>query len=341
MYSIHKKTIQSKNIDLIKVDLQDLKISFLNYGATIYDLQTKDKNNQFETIIFQYDDIEEYIENSIYINTTIGPYSGRLQNGQYHINNQTYQLDLNDQSNNLHSGTYGLHKKIFDYKIKNSDTSFIIEFSYKDTPNEAFQGTQEYLITYTITNSTLQIDFNATTNEDTLMNLTNHTYFNLSGNLKRDIKDHHIFLDAKQILQTNQENLPIGMMSIPKHLILNKEKIQDIFQRFPNQNQIGIDHQYLLSNPSLQTPQASLFDNISKRKIEVYTNYPVIVCYTHNHPSKALLQNKVPQTKHQGVCFETQYESNGIHILGCNDSILKANNIYHKTTIYKFFIEEE
>ena len=184
MYTIVKKLVKNQELNIIEVKQENIEITFMDYGAAILSILVPDKNGLFETVLMGYEDLESYIENPIYLNAIIGPTSGRIKDATFNINGKEYVLDKNHLNMaNLHGGSETFAYKVFDYHIvDNLDSTKVIFTLYKKQEESKYPGNQKIEIIYTIEDGKLYIEFNADTDEDTLLNLTNHAYFNLSGN---------------------------------------------------------------------------------------------------------------------------------------------------------------
>lgn len=334
--------VETKNdFTIINIELENIHVSLLDHGATILDIKTKDIKGTLESVVLKYNDLSEYKENKIYLNTTVGPIAGRIKDATFTLNDIVYELDKNDSENNLHSGSEGLSFKKFSYKIVEEKEETSVIFRYNSTDVDGmYPGNQIYKVIYKVSNSQLTIEYYVETDTDTIINLTNHAYFNLSGNSKRNILNEQVKIDANYYLETDDGNVPFKKIKVDKNVDFRTlTPIKEHLPKLPKTN--GIDHQMLLTNPSLDTPSAYLYDDASKRYLEVYTTYPVIVCYTHNYPSDAYLQNNIPQQKNMGICFEAQYESNGINVEELNSAILRKEDRYDETIIFKFGVKED
>ncbi len=331
MINVIKKNF---NIDLIEVNTEWLQITLLNHGARIYSLSIPDIDNNLENVVLTFKDLDDYLGENHHLNATIGPTSGRIENAEFKINETTYRLDKNDNDNNLHGGEAALSKVIFDYDIEKLEGKTIIEFTTTKIEN-MYPGIQKYKITYTITSHEVKIDYCATTTKPTLVNLTNHTYFNLSGDLKRDILDQEIMLNASNRLELDHVFIPIY-----KKDIMNTPYDFRKMHSIKGDDIIELDNPYLLDEINSKIIQASLYDNISKRRLDVYTTYSTIVCYTQNFPIYNQYVHGIHQEKHMGVCFEAQNHPNGINMEGYETSILKPNEKYQHQTRFVFSIDE-
>ncbi len=345
MYSVSKHSLNDQKFTLIEVVHKDIKVTFMDYGATILSIYVPDKDGVMETIVMAYDKLESYIENDMYLNAIIGPTSGRIQDATFRIGSESYVLDKNFLgTENLHGGKECFAFRFFEYEIVDQTDQTTITFTIeKREEGSAYPGNQIVKIIYTIKEGELSIEFTGETDKDTLMNLTNHAYFNLSGNMKRDILNHRLYVDSKYHLELNDTLVPIKIsenINTRFDFACLKKIKNNFYDGIYDLKTKGIDEPFLLHTENIDHVQVIFTDDISKRGLKVYTTYPCIVIYTHNYPDTLDLLNGVVNRRHLGVCFETQLEPNGINIKNIDDGILRKGNEYYFKTIYKFYVEE-
>ncbi|MCF7926779.1 MAG: galactose mutarotase [Candidatus Izimaplasma sp.] len=339
MYKINHYTVENQPFTFIEVRQSGIKVTFMDYGATIMSIFTKDKTGKYETILMAYDSLDSYIENDAYLNATIGPNSGRIKDGKFMIDDTTYQVEKNFENNsNLHSGSDAFSFQVFDYDIHDTPSYTRVTFTLH-AKEQNFPGNKEIKIVYTVKNQSLLIEFIGQTDKPTLLNMTNHAYFNLSGNLKRPILDHYLQINSSKHLALDKHFVPEKVTSnIQTKLdFKTKKQIKDnFFEGIEKTPTKGIDEPLLLDTVNFNDRQVYLYDEVSGRKLEIYTTYECVVCYTHNNPNKHDLLFDKKQIPHMGVCFETQHAPNGINIKGQNNSILRPGDTYYEKTLFKF-----
>jgi len=341
MYSIEKINIDDKKIDLITIKNKQIEIKLLNYGATLVELLIPDKNCKKENIILTYENIVDYMENPPYFGATIGRTSGRISDGKFTLEGVEYSLNKNYDMNSGHGGSEGFNKKIWKYKIIEQNKSISVIFNYySEDMEENYPGNLETFVKYTLEENKLIIEYNAKTDKTTLCNLTNHSYFNLSGDYKMKIKKQYLSLKSDQFLELNENMIPTGKFINVENTPMDfrKEKtIKESFDYdFPQMELTnGLDHTFLLSEAN---NAITMIDYKSGRKMEVSTSYPSVVIYSYNFPNDEKLKYGKIGSKHDGICFETQYEPDGINHENMNSAILKPNEDYYEKTEYKFSI---
>lgn len=345
MHSIKKYTARQRKFTFIELKNENISATFMDYGASILSIFTKDEQGNSESILMAYDNLKNYVGNDLYLNATIGPFSGRIDNAKFTLNNKEYKLDKNFMNiSNLHGGKETLAFKFFDYKIEETAEYSRVIFKYrKKTVQSKFPGKQTFKIIYTLYDDSLLIEFHAKTDEDTIVNLTNHAYFNLSGNLKTDVLNQQLQINSSKSLMLNEVFSPIGVQdSRGTHLDFRTMKPikENFFDGIYDRPEKGIDNPLLLDTVSFDVPQVVLKDPKSKRFMKLYTTYPCVVVYTYNHPDNNKFLFGAENKKHMGICFETQFEPNGMNVEGLSNSILRKGENYYEKTLLTFGVEE-
>ncbi|QLY39548.1 hypothetical protein HF295_01195 [Hujiaoplasma nucleasis] len=323
MYEIRK----SKIMDIIHIEQNGIIVDLSNYGAMIYQIQTPDQFDKYEDILLAYPKETDYIKNNIYLNASVGPICGRIPEGQLIIDDNTYQFDKNEnQRQTLHSGSDALSFKYFDYEIQDNNQQTIVEFlHYSQLINDVSYETK---ITYTIKNSSIIIDFDISSNQKFFFNLTNHAYFNLSGNLKSSIENHivQINTDLVHILDEFQCST-LQVHKDPLYDFTQAKSLHTLLKSLKGHPYKGYDDLYYFDKDI--EPKAWAYDPISKRKLQVFSTYNHMVFYTHNNINSIPLKHLNKHPMHYGLCFECQRGP-----LNFKNTLLK--NTYKDQIIFKF-----
>lgn len=303
---IFGKTKQGEEVIKYTVEFPKLKAEFLNYGCTIKSLYTPDKNGKMENIVLGFDTFENYEkEPPCYFGCVVGRIAGRTQNGILDIKGDLYQLTQNNGRNNLHGGKKGLHNRVWESKIEELDNKAIIIFkTFSPHLEEGFPGDLDIIVKYIVDENSVSIEYEGIPDRDTYLSLTNHVYFNLSGDFERDILEQNLNFNAKGYYAVDEETLPIKLIEkdeifVPKEnfnlgkaLTLNHEQIKIVGN--------GYDHPFLLEKNSQLDGYAE--DTVSGRRVEFVTDQPIAVFYTGNN----LNLERDGFKKHSGFCLETQ-----------------------------------
>ncbi|WP_147536256.1 aldose epimerase family protein [Bacillus marasmi] len=324
-----------------------MKFTCIEYGCIITEILIPDSNGLKENVVLGFDTLAEYIDHSPYFGCVIGRNAGRIGGAAFEIDGVTYHLANNDGENNLHSGANGFHNVIWDSAVVVKDTEVSITFSYMSPDGEAgFPGNLQVEVTYTINeNNELLIQYQAQSDQNTIVNLTNHSYFNLSGNLKRTILDHELTLHSDGFLELDETLIPTGeIISVegtPFEFRKSKQIGQGIEAGHPQITLVGggYDHPFLLS-PVQNQSQMTLFDLESGRKLEIETEEPAVVFYSGNMLTDDFNIRGTQSQKHLGLCLETQKPPNMIDDLRFPSIILEKNQQYTTQTVYSFGWDE-
>lgn len=323
-----------------------MKVVLSTLGASIYDLKVVDKNDNLESIVLYPNDLKDFYKSDGYYGKSVGRYSGRIDKSKCQINGVQYTLDKNwNGVNALHGGYEGISFQNFEYKVCECADSVDIVFTYHEKENQ-LPGDVDYKITYQIMRfiNEINVVFNAKTNKDTLVNLTNHVYFNLSGDLKRNIKNHDLQLLCDKYTNLNNELITESI-----------DDVNDVFDfRIPhkigkyiydesiqNHTALGYDHCWFKENAK-EDKVAVLVDYESGRRVSVSTSYPAIVCYAGCYPKSFLFnENKKRIEQYHSICLECQFVPNGINMNDVDKAILKKGEEYNHFIKYSFDLVEE
>lgn len=318
-------------------------INVLNYGAIITDVIAPDKNGVFENVILKYNDINTYEENPSYYGALIGRTSGRIANGKVDLYGKELNFNKNYDLNQGHGGEIGFSKKILDAKTGSSENECYVEFSYlSPAGEEGYPGNLNLKVRYIVTeNNEFKISYKAVSDEDTLVNLTNHSYFNLSGNCKDDILSHYLYIDSDFLIELNETSAPTGeIISIegtpfdftnPK--TIGRDIEEEDYQLTIGQ---GYDHPWVLNGGD--DIKIRLYHKSSGRQMDVYTNQNSVVLYSLNYPDDKLLDCGKNPLRRDALAIETQAPPIGENNVFMKYSILKKGEEYNKETVYKFSI---
>ncbi|ONI47025.1 hypothetical protein AN644_01865 [Candidatus Epulonipiscium fishelsonii] len=321
-------------MEIIKlINKNNMEVEFINLGATITKILVPDYKGNFENVVLAYKNYEDYFENRDSIGSIMGRTSGRIHNAKFTLEGKEYTLAQNNNHNNLHGGFKGFRKRLWDFDVLSNN---VVKFSYfSEDGEEGFPGNVKVEVKYTLSDeNALTIDYKATTDKTTLVNLTNHSYFNLSGNAKHSILGHKLQVDSGFILELDEFSIPTGnLIDVNKETTFNFNEVKVIGKDIDNpitKLQMGYDHQWILKD----SRDVKYYDPISKRMMEMTTDYPAVVIYTMNKYSGVPLEygNDI----RYAICFEAQNLPIGYNLYNLEHSILFPDKEYIHTTTYKF-----
>jgi len=303
-----------------------------NYGATLLSLYVPTKNGKID-VVLGFHSIDEYIKAfemgaSPYFNAVVGRFAGRIKNAQFQLNGKTIQLDQNHGKHHLHGGKHQLSNVAWNFENYNEETN-TLTFSYVSKANEFYPGDVTIEVAYTLTDENeLNIKYKATTTEDTLLNLTNHAYFNLDG-ISGNTLDQKLQINAEKFLELDAENIPTG------NFIPMENHAFDF--RISKNVVAGIDHCFVLKN---NTEPAAILESVKNGvTMKVYTDQPAVQIYVGGKTSDEL-QNKESVEYHteSGICFETQVFPDAPNHEDFPNAILRKGETYHQNTTFQFII---
>ncbi|CDN32870.1 Aldose 1-epimerase [Mucinivorans hirudinis] len=329
MINVRKINLETPE-DLLCVEITNTngaKVELLNLGATIMSLYVPDRNGLLRNVVLSYNDISEYRANQFYFGSTIGRYANRISNGCFRLADKTYKLQINDFPNTNHGGYDGLHSKFF--KIRLLDES--VEMSYLSADGEAgFPGEVFVVVIYKLTeDNELIIEYRATSDQDTPLNLTNHCYFNLSGDPALLATDALLCIDAEKYMENDSHFIPTGRVlnvDSTKYDFREIKQISSAISQYNCKSFNGFNEYFLLRN---EQSTCVLYDQRSGIKMTLRSNYPGIQFYTGD-----FLRN--PRS---GICLESQLYPDAPNRPELGDLILKPGCMYNYTIKYKFQIQ--
>ncbi len=322
-----------------------MKVTFTNYGANIVSIFVPDSKGNVADIALGFENIAGYEENGPGFGSFIGRHANRIGGARFELNGKVYELEKNDGENNLHGGSVGYNKFIYEAEIYEEEDIASIEFSRLSPHMEqGFPGNLDISVTYSLTETNeLVIEYYANSDKDTIVNLTNHCYFNLAGHNSGSIQDHQVWIKANQFTPTTKDLIPTGELSdvsgTPMDFRTMKKIGQDIDADYePLKMAGGYDHNFVLDTSGTEVEKvAELYEEKSGRRMEIFTDMPGIQLYTANmlNPVKNG-KGGATYAKRTGICFETQYFPNSCNIKTFPSCVLKAGKEYDSVTIYKF-----
>lgn len=339
------KTKDNIDVDIFSLSNQNnIKVEITTYGATVISIITPDKNNKFDDIVLGYDNITSYENGDKYFGALVGRCANRIEHGKFRINDTEYSLYVNNGPNHLHGGLQGFDKVVWNVSTIDSINNILKLSYFSKDGEESYPGNLKVTVTYTLTeDNALKIDYEAVTDKDTIVNLTNHSYFNLSGNTAQTILDHKLMLNSDKFTPTDKYSIPTGefvdVAGTPMDFRTLKAIGLDINSDYEQiQYGAGYDHNWMLNpNGDINTLAAKLVDETTGRVVEVFTTKPAIQFYSANFlDGSDVGKGNISYLRRSAVCLETQYIPNAINNSNFPSPTLKMNEKYKHTTIYKF-----
>lgn len=340
------KTSDGKDINIFTLsNNNDVTIRILNMGGAIATLMVPDRDGNLGDVVLGYENLNDYEENDPHFGALIGRYGNRIGKAQFTLNGKLYQLAKNDGNNQLHGGNKGFDKVVWNAEVVKQDGEDVLKLTYRSVDGEEnYPGNLDATVIYSLNDENeFKLSYHAVCDQDTIVNLTNHVYFNLAGHDSGTIVNHEIMLNADAFTPIDDEFIPTGEIrkvegtpfDLRKSTAINNGIGADYEQiKFGN----GYDHNFCLNKTGNELSKAGeLYEPNSGRLMEVYTTNQGIQFYTGNFLSgKDIGKGNYPYGQRTGLCLETQNYPNAINIESFPNAILRAGEEYKNETIYKF-----
>ena len=325
-----------------------MEISVINYGGIITSLKAKDRNGKYQDIVLGFNSLPPYEDENPYFGALIGRYGNRIANGNFKLDGQSYKLDINNPPNHLHGGLKGFHKVVWNHKEILNDSNVSLELTYLSKHmEEGYPGNLDVKVTYTLNNKDeLSVLYEAETDKKTIINLTQHSYFNLSGDFSEDILDHQIKINADAFLPVDETLIPTGEIRSVHGSPFDFRKSKLIGQDIDTNNkQIefgkGYDHCWVINNQNNGLRSvASAYHYESGRVLDVYSDLPGLQFYSGNFLDGTLKSKGEGHYElRSGFCLETQYYPDSPNQQNFPSVILKPGDVYNSNTVFKFSVK--
>ncbi|MBO0587357.1 aldose epimerase family protein [Sporosarcina sp. E16_8] len=322
-----------------------MTVSFLNFGGIITDISVPNRYNQLENVVLGYKNYVDYEKNPYFFGAIVGRVAGRIQDASFTIEDQLYTLVANEGGHHLHGGDGGFHQVIWQASPFQTDDTVGVKLSHRSLDGEGgYPGTIKVSVTYTLTNNNeLILDYSGTSNKTTVLTMTNHSYFNLNGNLAASIHNHHVTIESDEFVELDKELIPTGKkINVAKTPFdfRTERKLADGINSLSAQNRVanhGYDHYFILNQTN--RPNVSVNEETSGRVMTIKTTQPGVVMYTSNNLEDDLELAEGKSKPYLGVCFETQASPASLHHDDFPPVILKAHELYEKQTVFSFGIK--
>ncbi len=340
------KTADGKAVEIYTLtNSKGSEAQIITYGGTVVSLRVPDKSGKLGDVVLGFDSVADYEKNTAYIGALIGRYGNRIANGRFTLNGKEYILAVNNGENHLHGGLRGYDKVVWSAGPSTDANGANLELTYLSRDGEeGYPGNLSIKVVYSLTEKNeLKIVYSATTDKDTVVNLTHHSYFNLAGAGSGDILGHQLTLNANKFTPTGSGSIPIGELRDVRGTPFDFTKSMAIGARIKQDDQQlkfgqGYDHNYVLnrtgSGPSLA---ATVYEAKSGRMMEVLTTEPGLQFYSGNFLDGSVTgKSGHSYLKNTGFCLESQHYPDSPNKPKFPSTTLKRGKRYSTTTIYKF-----
>jgi len=338
-----------REVHLFTLETSDgSELRLTNFGATVLSLKVPDRNGKMENVILGFKDLKDYENIRHFYGAIVGRWGNRIAKGKFTLNGKEYTLATNNGENHLHGGIMGFDRVLWDYEELSYNDLPAVKFSYLSKDGEeGFPGNFKVSVIYTYSEEKkLGIYYEMTTDQATVKNITNHAYFNLSGDVKDDILSHDLVLNADHFLPVDEGWIPFGeirpvngtpMDFTSPHKI--GERINDYDKQL--KNGMGYDHCWVLNKSESGMNNAGyIYDNSSGRRMDIYTTEPAIQFYSGNFMDGADIGHVgLPYNYRSAMCLETQHYPDSPNQEDFPTTVLNPGEVYKSTTIYKFSVK--
>lgn len=326
-----------------------VQMSVITYGGRIVSLKVPDRNGNIENVVLGFDKLEDYVADNPFFGALIGRYGNRIAKGTFSIDAQEYCLAINDGPNHLHGGNTGFDRVLWHAEPIEAEQPALKLTYFSPDGEEGYPGNLNVTVVYTLTNdNTVEIDYRATTDKTTIINLTQHAYFNLAGDFSKDILNHEVTINADAFLPIDETSIPTGEIKKVKGTPFDFKSPKQVGEQIGIANEQlekgrGYDHCWVLNGHKGDLHfAASAYDKKSGRLMEVYTTEPGMQFYTGNFLNGTL---PIPKggvySSRSGFCFETQHFPDSPNKKEFPSVVLNKGETYRSKTLFKFSVENK
>ncbi len=325
-----------------------MRAEITNYGGIVVSLTAPDRNGKFEDVVLGYHTLDEYVKRNPLFGAIVGLYANRIETGLIELDGEKVQLFVREQPSrtpvHMHGGSVGLDQVVWtaDYGVKRNQAYLELNYVHRDG-QDGYPGDVDVTVTYVLANdNSLVIDYKATTEKTTVINLTNHSYFNLIGELGGNVLNHKLELYSEQLTEVKPGLIPNGNFVPVEGTPFDFNEPRRIGARIDDENaQLrlgrGYDHNYVLNNsPGNVGLFAVVYEPTSGRVMEAYTDQPGVQFYSANGMRNIVGKYGVAYQSRSGFCLETQHYPNSPNIPHFPSTVLRPDDTYLTTTIFKF-----
>ena len=340
------KTTDGKEAELYTLlNSNGVEIEITNYGGIVVSLRLPDRRGEMADVVLGYDNLSRYEADKWHFGAIIGRYANRIAGGKFRLNGHEYTLALNNGPNHLHGGVVGFEKVVWGARDFTTQNERLILQYVSEDGEEGYPGKVTARVEYSLTDENeFQVKYSATTDKDTVINLTNHSYFNLGGADAGDIRRHQLQLDADQFTPVNENLIPTGELRHVSHTPFDFTQPEAIGSRI-NQDDPqlkfgrGYDHNWVLKRgvDGALLPAAILFEPKSGRTMKILTTEPGIQFYSGNFLDGSMRgKSRTAYGRYSGLCLETQHFPDSPNQANFPSTVLRVGEQYESTTVFKF-----
>jgi aldose 1-epimerase len=333
-------TADGTGVDIYTLTDGKVEVRITNYGGIIVSLRTPDRAGKLDDIVLGYDSLDRYIAKTAYFGAIIGRYANRIAGGTFQLDGNVYHVPKNDGDNSLHGGIRGFDKVVW----RAQEVVDGVELTYASPDgDQGFPGTLTTTVRYTLYEGALRIEYSATTDKDTVLNLTNHSYFNLAGQANGEVLKHIVQINGAKFTPVNSDLIPTGELKSVEGTPFDFRKPHAIGERINEKDQqlhfgIGYDQNFVLDHPAGELSLAAeVYEPTTGRILRVLTTEPGIQLYSGNHLDGSITgkQGRVYKPR-VALCLETEHFPDSPNHPSFPSTELKPGQKFHSVTVYEF-----
>lgn len=337
------KTPDGTAVDIYTLKSGGIEVRVMTYAGIVQSLELPDKNGKVADVVLGFDTLDGYTEgpkpNPAFFGAIIGRYANRIANGQFTLDGKTYHTPQNDGTNTLHSGPHGFDKAVW----KGKEIPHGVELTHVSPDGDAgFPGTLTAIVRYTLVDKDLKIEYSATTDKDTVLNLTNHSYFDLAGQGNGDILQAQVKINASRYTPVNDNLIPTGELASVAGTPFDFRKATAVGARINDDNDQlkeghGYDHNWVLDSAGKFAEAVEAYDPSSGRVLQVLTDQPGVQFYTGNFLDGSIKgKGSIAYQHRSAFCFETQHFPDSPNHPKFPTTELKPGQKFHSVTVFRF-----
>lgn len=317
-----------------------MEIAVSDFGAVLVKVLVPDREGNILDVVLGYDDVSGYETDGLYLGATLGRVANRIGGGKFELNGKTYFLTQNDNQNTLHGGTDFYNKRM--WKAEEADENHITLLLHSPDKDQGFPGAVDIRVTYTLTEENeIKIHYHAVPSEDTLLNLTNHSYFNLSGHASGTAMEQEVMICGDAYTRADEQSIPTGEIISVEGTPMDFRKGKAIGAEIETDYEAikfggGYDHNWVINGADYRQA-ASMYSKETGIGMKVYTDLPGMQFYAGNFITRSEGKEGAVYQKRCGVCFESQYFPDAVHKENFEGPVVRAGEVYDTTTAYQFY----
>lgn len=312
-----------------------MTVKLTNYSGAVVSILVPDKNGDIDDVVLGYDDLEGYVNGTSSQGALVGRYANRIANAKFTLNGKEIDLRANEGTNCLHGGIIGYNKRVWTI---DGTTDNSVTFGYFSPDGEEnFPGNVKITCTYTLTeDNELKLEYKGKSDADTVLNMTNHSYFNIGGIHSGSVLSQIVQINADSYTPVDDKLIPTGEIASVEGTVFDFRKPKAIDADLDKSDLIGYDHNFMLGEPHVMREAAVVYDPITGREMKVFTDKPAIQFYTAIGLQGEIGKDGIMMKIQTALCLESQYAPDSPNQPNFPDCTLKAGEEYNFTTIYQF-----